>query len=107
MVEFDIAGQDANNLNNEIRLSSEVLRHMMVRIKKRTLEQIQKDKEESERIFKESIGGKKAIKEEVVKKEEMPKKEEMIKKETMKKKDVDLKDLDEKLDKILETDDLI
>lgn len=98
LVEFDLPGDKMAKINNNLRLSNEILRHIIIAKDKRTAEQIEKDKKVAETFFKKIAG-----KEETEVKE---KKEDEVKVEEEKKK-TDLKDLDEKLDKILETDDLI
>lgn len=99
LVEFDAEGNKLQEIEKLIRLSHDVLRHQIVVKKKRTEEEIQKEKEEEkERVKKE----KEKIKEET--KEETKPKEE--KRKTAKAK-VDLNDLDAKLDKILDTNDLL
>ena len=100
LVEFDLPGDKLAKINNNLRLSTEILRHMIVTKKKRTAEEIEKEKKVSEAFFKKLSGKDEA--------EAKEKKEEPIKAEKEEKeKKTDLKDLDEKLDKILETDDLI
>jgi len=112
LVEFDMASKTVNGLNNELRLSSELLRHVIVSIKKRTAEEIKAEKAKAEKIFKDNFGEKRAV----IKKDEdedvavAPTRSEAVavQEETVsKKKDINLQDLDDKLDKILETDDLL
>jgi len=91
LVEFEIDGENVNKIDNELRLSNEILRHQIVVKKIKTAQAIEKEKEIAEKIAAK------------VKEEE--KAEEEAKKEPAKK--VDLKELDEKLDKILESDDLL
>lgn len=108
LVEFDMPSRNVNGLNNELRLSSELLRHVIVSIKKRTLEEIKAEKVKAEKIFKDAFGEKRAvIKEE--REEEVPAQTETVvaQEAVSKKKDINLQDLDDKLDKILETDDLL
>lgn len=92
LVEFDCLGETVNKINNEFRLSTEILRHIMVAKVAKTAEEI---KEEKKKVEKKIIAKVKAESEE--EKEEVKKPKENI----------DLKDLDEKLDRILETDDLL
>lgn len=99
LVEFDVETVNLYEIDRALRLSNDVLRHQIVVKRKRSEEEIQKQKEEEkERMKKE----KEKIKEET-KKESKPKEE---KRKTSKAK-VDLNDLDEKLDKILDTNDLL
>ncbi len=135
LAEFDMEGESMAKLNNELRLSDEVLRHMIVAKPKMTEEEIKKQKEKEEKNYliitgkldqdkkeksssaatesktekksddsktKKEEGKKSSDKEPVT-----PLTKEELKKEEKKKKDVDLKDLDEKLDNILDTDDLL
>ncbi len=88
LVEFDIKGDKIEKINRVLQMSRDILRYQMVVKKVKTLEEIKKEREISEKI---------AIK---------AKKKEKIEEEKVKGK-VDLKDLDKKLDKILDTDDLL
>lgn len=95
LIEFDAKSERVEKMNDLLRMNKEVLRHLIVVAKKWTKED--REKEESARIKR-------------VEKEKMPKeeeKEEEKKKLEPEKKKVDLKDLDDKLNKILETDDLL
>ncbi|MFH1745042.1 MAG: 30S ribosomal protein S6 [bacterium] len=104
LVEFNLAGDKISKIDRDLRMSGEIIRHMIVSRVLRTEEEIQegkrieKERRDSEKMkaAQEKQEEKKVVKK-VVKKEE---------KEEVKKK-VDLKDLDEKLDKILESDDLL
>lgn len=96
LVEFDLEGRIVQEINEIMRMDSEILRHNIVARKVRTVEEIKEEKKKSEEIALKKVEEKKE--------EEIKKVEE--KKETPKEK-VNLKDLDEKLDKILETDDLL
>lgn len=93
LAEFDASGEKVNKINNELRLSTEVLRHLIVAKASRTAEEIQAEKKQAEK----KIVAKARAETEVVEKKEIEKP----------KKAIDLKDLDEKLDRILETDDLL
>ncbi len=100
--------RNVNGLNNELRLSSELLRHVIVAIKKRSLEEIKAEKIKAEKIFKDAFGQKKAVVREEKTEEAPVRMEKIVNDEIVsRKKDIDLQDLDEKLDKILETDDLL
>lgn len=87
LVEFDIEKKDINKVNQALRLFNKILRFQIIAKKIRTLEEMAQDQKIAEKI---------AAKEERVAKEK-------VKKE----KRVDLKDLDKKIDKILETDELL
>lgn len=99
LFEFDANSQAIEKINRELRMSSEILRHMIVVKKKRTLEEIEREKQQVKLQMQKEA---KAVLEQ---KEATEKKIE--KKEVKEVKKVNYKDLDEKLDKILETDDLI
>ncbi len=92
LVEFDMVGENLARVDRGMRMTSEVLRQQIVLKPLKTTEQIAADKKIAEKIAARGMEEEKAAKEKV--------------KEQAKDK-VDLKDLDEKLDKILETDDLL
>ncbi|MFH1661595.1 MAG: 30S ribosomal protein S6 [Candidatus Falkowbacteria bacterium] len=93
LVEFDLEGEKLKNLDKLLRMSSEILRYQIIKKKQKTKEAIEKDEKIAEKIAE--------------KKKDEEKKEDDEKKENKEKKKVDLKDLDEKLDKILESDNLL
>jgi ribosomal protein S6 len=113
LVEFDLAGLKLSELDTFLRLSSDVLRHQIIRAAKRTPERIEADKKKSEELaaarkrHKEGGAAKPEKTEEktagLVTGEKKPPLEE---KRSFKKK-TELKDLDAKLDDILDTKDLI
>ena len=88
LVEFDVESSKIEKINRALRMSNEILRHQIVVKKIKTVAKIKKEKEISEKIAAKAVETKKLAKEKT-------------------KGRVDLKDLDEKLDKILETDDLL
>jgi small subunit ribosomal protein S6 len=94
LAEFDMTGENLINVDRALRMMNEILRHQIITKIVKTAEQIAEDKKIAEKI---------AARNDRAEKEE-EKKEKT--KETDKEK-VDLKDLDEKLDKILETNDLL
>lgn len=96
LVEFDLAGENLINIDRALRLMSEILRHQIVIKLVKTAEQIAEDKKIAEKIAARNVKEEKEVRE----------KSAFGGKETDKDK-VDLKDLDEKLDKILETNDLL
>ena len=101
LFEFDLEGINLAKVDRALRMSNEVLRHQIVVKKVKTDEQVKKEKEISAKIVAKNVA-----KEEDAKIEEEAKE----KKEQAKEKDkdkVDLKDLDEKLDNILDTGDLL
>jgi len=88
LVEFDCGGEKLKKINKEMRIDSDILRFQIVTKKIKTEEEIKQEKRISEKIAVQSL------------------EKEKLEKEKTKGK-VNLKDLDEKLDKILETDDLL
>jgi small subunit ribosomal protein S6 len=95
LVEFDVEGAKLAVIDKNLRMSSEVLRHQITSTIKRTAQEIKQEKEAIE---------KKMVDTKIAKNIEEEKKDEEVKKDSKK---VDLKDLDERLDKILDTDDLL
>lgn len=95
LYEFDIKGEKIEKLDQEFKMSRDIIRHMIVVKEFRTAEEIKEEKKKSlEKAVKQNE-----------KEEEVA---ENKKSEEKKDKDkVNLEDLDEKLDKILETDDLL
>jgi small subunit ribosomal protein S6 len=117
LAEFDLAGVKLAELDNFLRLSNDVLRHQIVRIKKRTAEQIAADLKKSEELaaikkrLKEG-GAEKPEKKELAEQKTSglvveEKKAPAVEERKSFKKKADLKDLDSKLDDILDTKDLI
>ena len=96
-MEFDVAGESMKKINDVYRMSNEVLRHLIVFKPAKSVEEIEAEK-------KQALA---RIERDKAKTEEIPVKEIVAPKPEEDKKKVDLKDLDEKLDKILETDDLL
>ncbi|MCK4554314.1 30S ribosomal protein S6 [Candidatus Parcubacteria bacterium] len=88
LVEFDLDGEKLAKVDRMLQLADEVLRHQIVNKKQKTVKAMEKEKKIAKKI--------------AAKKEKETKKEKEKDKEK-----VELKDLDEKLDKILETDDLL
>jgi small subunit ribosomal protein S6 len=123
LIEFDLEGAKLIELDNFLRLSNDVLRHQIVRAAKRTLEQIAADKKKSEELAaarkSPKNGGEAEKKEKSAEKVEGKTEEKTSglvsgedkvqpeeERKTYKKK-AELKDLDSKLDDILDTKDLI
>jgi len=99
LYEFDAAGEKMTKIDKDLRMNKKVLRHQIVSRPFRTPEEIEKEKKESqEKVDK--------LKTDAVQKTRSDKDEVKEKKEKEVAK-VNLKELDEKLDKILETDDLL
>lgn len=92
LAEFDVAGSQLAKIDRSLRMAGEILRHQIVSKKVKTAKEIEREKKIAAKIAAKA-------KEESVKEEEAPKEKE--------KERVDMKELDEKLDKILETSDLL
>jgi len=103
LLEFDLKGNGVNDANRELKMMDEVLRHQIIARKKRSPEEIEADIKIEAKQREHSNRKDQNEPEEEVKKEEAKEKEETKKEEEK----VDLKKLDEKLDKILDTDDLL
>ena len=95
LIEFDLPGENLQKIDKLFRMSDEVIRHQIVKKKIKTVEEMEAEKKISEKIAAKNIA--KEQKSEEGKKE----------KEKNKDKKLDLKDLDEKLDNILDTKDLL
>lgn len=91
LLEFDLLPENLQKINQELEMTSEILRHMIVAKAPRTAESIKKEKRQ---ITKRA--------QEIAAPDKEDKKEDKEKKEK-----VDIKELDKKLDKILDTDDLL
>lgn len=92
LFEFDGETASIAKIDRTLRMSNEVLRHQIVKKKVKTAEDVKQE---------EKIAAK------VVAKTEAKVKEEKEEEKTKDKSKLELKDLDDKLDKILETDDLL
>jgi small subunit ribosomal protein S6 len=88
LVEFDLEGKNVVDVDRDLRMMSEILRHQIVSKKVKTEEEIKKEQEISRKI---------AAKQSQEKEEQKDKTKEKV----------NLEELDEKLEKILETDDLL
>ncbi len=101
LFEFDLEGAYLAKINKELRLFPDVLRHQIVVKKVKTEQKLARDKK-----IRAKIESKKAIIEkELEEKEKASSSSSAVKKKTDKR--VDLKDLDEKLEGILNTQNLI
>ncbi len=117
LLEFNLPPAAMPKIDNTLRLANDVLRHQVVKIKQRTAEQIEKDKKISEELYRlrrsDKNGDAKTEEEAkpavVAETNETPKEEESEKEEAKAsaKKKTDLKDLDQKLDDILDAENLI
>ncbi|MFH1522407.1 MAG: 30S ribosomal protein S6 [Patescibacteria group bacterium] len=92
LFEFDLQRESLAKIDRTLRMSSEILRHQIITKEVKSTKQIEKRKEIDEKI--------------ALKKVEL-KKEEKEQEQVNDKKKLELKDLDKKLDKILDTDDLL
>lgn len=99
LIEFDIAGEQMEKIEEWLKMNRDILRHQIVKAKKRTQEEKEQEKEK-----RAQAKHKEEIEEEKREEEEKKKKEE----ESRGKEDkTDLKDLDKKLDDILDSHDLL
>ena len=92
--ELDMSPANLAKLNGALKLTPEVLRHMIVDKKKKTVEELQKERELQEKILKKT--------ENELDKEDVSAEEPSEKKE--KEKRISLDDLDVKLDELLKND---
>jgi small subunit ribosomal protein S6 len=97
LVEFDCDAESVQSIDKEMRMSTDIVRHMIVAKQKLSQEEIAAQKQKEQARVDEEIEAKKQEIKEAEKEEEKPKT----------KKVKDLTDLDDKLDKILDTDDLL
>lgn len=99
LYEFDCAGEKMAKIDKDLRMNKKVLRHQIIVKEFRTLEEIAQEKALSQKRADE-------LKTDATQRGRKEKEEvkEVKEKEVAK---VNLKELDEKLDKILETDDLL
>lgn len=104
LVEFDMPGVNLAKVDHSLRMMTEILRQQIVIKLVRTPEQVKRDKEIAEKIAAKNKQAEKAAKEKLSAAATTPSVEA---KKAADKDKVDLKDLDEKLDKILETDNLL
>ncbi len=108
LVEFDMPGANLANVDHALRMMSEVLRQQIVLKQLKTEEQIKQDKRIAEKIAAKNLQAEKLAQEKNTAKSPAPNKPAAISGAKAADQDkVDLKDLDEKLDKILETDNLL
>jgi len=103
LIEFDAEAKNLQEIDKQLRMSGDVLRHQIVTKEARTVEEIKEQKEKEEKIIAKQKEQNNKETEKKEKKEEKPKE---VKRKSTKPK-VNLNDLDEKLDKILDTNDLL
>ena len=105
LVEFAMPGVSLINVGRALRLTSEILRQQVVSKELKTEEQIIQDRKIAEKIAARNIKEEELAKEKTSARRAAPAADSAVK--AADKDKVDLKDLDEKLDKILETDNLL
>jgi len=88
LIEFDLAPDKVAKVDRTLRLMDEILRHQLVSKHVKSVAEIEHDKKIAEKIKAKTVAEEKKEEKKVTEK-------------------VDLQDLDEKLKKILETDDLV
>lgn len=98
--QFDLLGKDLAKIDNDLRLSHEILRHQILKVTAKTPEQLAKEK--SARTKMEAKREEEAAKKEAASRPNV--KKPVVAKEENR---AELKDLDEKLEGILNADDLI
>lgn len=96
LVEFDLAGENLIKVDRALRLMNEILRQQIVIKAVKTAEQITRDETIAEKIAARNTKEEKEVEEKNKEVNKVDKKDK-----------VNLKDLDEKLDKILEINDLL
>lgn len=108
LLEFDMPGVNLAKVDHALRMMSEILRQQIVLKPLKTEEQINRDKKIAEKIAAKNLAAEKLAKEKISPKVAPAAGQTSVQsnREADKGK-VDLKDLDEKLDKILETDNLL
>jgi small subunit ribosomal protein S6 len=105
LAEFDLDGEQLAEIERSFRLSNDIIRHQVVVKKIKSAEQIEKDK-----AINQKIAAKVAKAEAEQKEKEEQNKPKVAKAKPVKEAEetkVDLKDLDDKLDKILESGNLL
>ena len=103
---FELDGAELQKVDQTLRLSTDILRNQIIKAEFSTPEEIAKQKEKQEKLNAVSTNKKKAVvtEEKPTKIEEKEADKVEVEKDEKK---ADLKDLDEKLDGILETNNLI
>jgi len=99
LLEFDLGGANLAKLNQVLKLSNDILRHQIISKKVKSNEEIARDEKIQAKIDSKRAAEKSKVKEEETKQAEKGK--------TKDDKRVELKDLDQKLEGILNADDLI
>lgn len=107
LLEFDMPGINLINVGRALRLMSEILRQQIVLKELKTEEQLDQDRKIAEKIAARNIKEEKLVKERTFARRAAPAGAADSSEKVIDRDKVDLKDLDEKLDKILETDNLL
>jgi small subunit ribosomal protein S6 len=108
LVEFDMPGVNLAKLDHALRMMSEVLRQQIVLKPLKTKEQIEEEKKIAEKIAAKGLEAGKLAKEKIsVTAAGAAGRASGLGRKQVDKDKVDLEDLDEKLDKILQTDNLL
>lgn len=94
LVEFDLAGENLIKIEKLLRMANDIVRHQVVTKKIKSAEALAQDKKIAEKIAAKVAAEEKTVVEKAKTKEKDKDK-------------IDLKDLDDKLDKILDTNELI
>ncbi len=97
LIEFDVDGEKLKQIDQSLRLNSEILRYQIVKKKIKSEAEIAEDQKIQKKIEDRAAASESD--------KEIEREKEKVKEKAKNK--VELKDLDEKLDKILETDDLL
>jgi len=101
LIEFDLDGAKLAKVDKSFRMSEEILRFQIVKKRKKTAAEIVAEQKIQEKITEKKV---EKLEEAIEEKKEEEKAEKKQKEDKTK---VDLKDLDEKLDKILDSDNLL
>lgn len=102
LCEFDLSKENLLKIDTDLRLSTEILRHQIISKRAKTEEEIKRNEEINAKIDSKKA---KTKKDDVAESKKESKKEVKDKKDT--KKGSNMKELDEKLEGILNADDLI
>ena len=105
LLEFDMPGINLINVDHALRMMSEILRQQIVLKPLKTEEQIKQDRKIAAKIAARNTEAEKSVQEKISARSATP--ASAVSPKAADKDKVDLKDLDEKLDKILETDNLL
>ena len=105
LLEFDMPGTNMAKVDHALRMMGEILRQQVVLKQVKTLEQIEQEKKIAAKIAARNLAAENQTKEKISLKRAAA--AGAVQAKAIDKDKVDLKDLDEKLDKILETDNLL